>query len=66
MSDSKVARMKRKLEAVEEQLGCCEAGGLEELLSRRELLRRRIADNLSQICSEQLALPPCDEGVVAA
>lgn len=56
--------MKRKLEAVEGQLLCCEAADFVELTSRRQLLRQRICSERSEICAEQLA-PPGDEPVAA-
>lgn len=64
MSNGKVARMKRKLKTVEEQLLCCEAVDFDDLVRRRQLLRQHISRNVSEICAEQLALPH-DELVAA-
>ena len=58
MASDKVARMKRKLEAVEERLECCEAVHFDDLLDARQALKNRIAGSVSDICAKQLDTAP--------
>ena len=58
MNTVRLARMKRKLCEVESALDCCETDALIDLMSRRALLRTRISECITQICSHQASFPP--------
>ena len=66
MASGKMARMKRKLEMVEERLECCEAVHFDDLLATRQVLRRRILDRVSDICGQQLDTAPGPDDAAAA